>query len=44
MKVYKILIGQFVAKSSFGRPRGGCNDNINIGLMNIGCEDKIVWK
>jgi hypothetical protein len=43
MKVYKILIGPFIGKCSLGRPRRRCDDNINIGLMKIGYEDKFVW-
>jgi hypothetical protein len=43
MKVYKIMIGKFVTRSSLGRPRRRCDDNINMGLMKIGYEDKTVW-
>jgi hypothetical protein len=41
MNAHKILIGKFVEKLPLRRPRRSCDDNINMDLMKICCEDKI---
>ena len=36
--VYKILVGKPERKSPLGRPRSRWEDNIKIGLHEVGCE------
>jgi len=35
--LYWILVGKPEGMRSFGRPRSRCEDNIKVGLQEVGC-------
>jgi len=37
--MYKVLVGKLVGKRQLGRPRHSWQDNIKMGLQEVGCGD-----
>jgi hypothetical protein len=43
-KAYRILVGKYLGKWSFGRPRGRMKENVKVILTEIGCDEERLMK